>query len=431
MDKYNNKRLPDEENTIINQIFFNKYRCIQKIGEGSFGHIYKAEYNGNYFAIKFEKKNIEQSLLENEAAIMNYLKGPNIPYINAFGSNENYKILVMQLLGKNLGNFFEEKKIFSLKTVCMLAHQFISILEYIHNRHIIHRDIKPDNFVMGLDELSQYVYILDFGLAKKYRSSTTLQQYPYVHRGKIIGTARYASINALKGYELSRRDDLETIGYVLIYFVKGRLPWQGLATKTKEERYKKILAKKMEISPTELCEGLPDEFEKFMEYAKNLDYLEQPDYEMLRGLFNSVFRKEHIKFDYIYDWTTSEERIKRRVITPRSDIESTKNRKSSFMTYNNKFVGDNREENENIIMNNIYNNYNLCSRKNNINMLKKYPKEEFDKSNSIFNVKIYKKNNEIKEEEEEIIIPPRNDNNLNITNNNKEVVCCSMNCNIF
>ena len=447
----NNEKIFLDENTILNQIFFDKYKCIQKIGEGSFGLIYKAEYKGNYYAIKFEKKNSEQSLLENEAAIMNYLKGPNIPYINAYGSNDNFNILVMQLLGKNLGNYFEEKKIFSIKTVCMLANQFISILEYIHNRHIIHRDIKPDNFVMGLNDLSQYVYILDFGLAKKYRSSTTQRQYPYIHRGKIIGTARYASINALKGYELSRRDDLEAIGYVLVYFIKGRLPWQGLATKTKEERYKKILEKKIEITSAELCEDLPEEFEKFLEYAKNLEYLEQPDYEMLRGLFNTVLRKEHYKFDYIYDWTTSEERLKRRIVSSRSEIESTQNRKSTLITYNNKFYGDSREENENnnnnCVINNFYknkfygdsreeneNNNNICVinnfYKNNYfsvrkSMNKKIAKEEIDKSNSIFNIKTYRKHNEIKEEEEEIIIPTRKNNKK------KDEVCCNMDCNIF
>jgi serine/threonine protein kinase len=302
-----NEKKSDSDD-IINRTFFSKYRCIKKLGEGSFGSIYKAEYNGDYYALKFESIEKGQNLLENEAIIMNYLKGPNIPYIKLYGSTSEYNILVMQLLGKSLETIFEEKKKFSLKTVCMLGYQFVSALEYIHNRHILHRDIKPDNFVMGLNNLSQYVYILDFGLAKKYRSSTTLKQLPLVNRKKLTGTARYASINALKGYEHSRRDDLEAVGYVLVYFLKGRLPWQGFTAKNKEERYRKILKKKMEVTPRELCEDLPEEFEHYITYTRNMEYLEEPDYEMLRGLFNSVLIKDHSKFDYIYDWTTPEEK---------------------------------------------------------------------------------------------------------------------------
>ena len=412
-----NNKISSEEKNNIGQIFLNKYKCIKKIGEGSFGMIYKAEYNNNFYAMKLEIIKKDQNLLENEAIIMNYLKGPNIPYIKEYGTNSNYHILVMQLLGRNLESIFEEKKVFSLKTVCMIGYQFISILEYIHNRHIIHRDIKPDNFVMGLNELSQYIYILDFGLAKKYRSSKTLKQFPYIHRGTIIGTARYASINALKGYELSRRDDIESVGYVLIYFLKGRLPWQGISAKTKEERYKKILEKKLEISSEELCEGLPEEFEAIIEYAKNLEYLEQPDYEMIRGYFNSILRKEHYKFDYIYDWTTYEERLKRRVVTPRSEMESTQNKKTTLVTY--KYNGNSRDEN-----NDDFNN-NLLKKKNNNNIHNNNVIiEENDKTNSIINVKTYKHKKEIKEEEEEIIIPQRQKN----YNNKEEEVCCSDGC---
>ena len=396
------------EINILNQKFCNKYQCIQKLGEGSFGSIYKAEYNGNYYALKFEKNKKDQNLLENEGAIMNYLKGPNIPYIYGYSSTSNFNILIMQLLGKNLETIFEEKKNFSLKTVCMIGYQFISILEYIHNRHIIHRDIKPDNFVMGLNDLSQYIYIIDFGLAKKYRSSTTLKQLPFVHRGKIIGTARYASINAMKGYELSRRDDLESAGYVLLYFIKGRLPWQGIITKTKEERYKKILAKKMEISSEELCDGLPEEFEKFIKYVKNLEYLQQPDYEMLRGFFNLMLRKEHYKFDYIYDWTTYEEMLKRRVITPRSEIDSTQNKKTNFASFIHQ--GDSREENDNGINNKLVFKNNNNDDNNNIN------NNKINEPNNIniINNKVYKEN-----DNENTFL---NINNNNLINNKSEFV---------
>ncbi len=294
------------EKDILNKVFFNKYKCTKKLGEGSFGLIFKGEYNNENYALKFEHKN-SINLLENEANIMIYLKGPNIPYIKYFGTTENYNILIMQLLGRSLEDIFEERKYFTLKSVCMIAPQMISVLEFIHNKHIVHRDIKPDNFLMGLDDLSQYVYLLDFGLAKKYRSSSTLVHYPMVNKKKLTGTARYASINALKGNEQSRRDDLEALGYVLMYLLRGSLPWQGLQAKTKEERYKKILKKKIDITSYDLCIGFPSEFEKYIEYTRNLQYTEEPKYDILKELFSKVMKRESFKLDYIYDWTTKDE----------------------------------------------------------------------------------------------------------------------------
>jgi len=303
----------DEEcDTILGQIFFNKYICIRKLGQGSFGLIYEAKYKKEKYALKFEDRKKECNLLQNEAAIMNYLKGPHIPYIKSYGITSSYNVLVMQLLGKSLENLLLERKKFSLKTVCMLGYQIINILEFIHEKHIVHRDIKPDNFVMGLDEFSDNVYLIDFGLAKKYRSINTLVQYPLIKKTKMTGTARYASINALQGYEHSRRDDLESVGYILIYLLKGKLPWQNLNVKTKEEKYKKILEKKIEISSRELCSGLPDEIEEFLEHCKNLEYKERPNYDWLRRLFDNIMIRERFHYDYFYDWTTVEEKENRK-----------------------------------------------------------------------------------------------------------------------
>ncbi len=298
---------------MLNRKYFSKFRTIKKLGEGSFGKVYKAEYNNEYFALKFENRTKGQSLLENEATIMTYLKGPNIPLIKSFGYSGDYNILVMQLMDKSLEDIFNKRKKFSIKTTCMIGYQMVNVLQYIHDRHIIHRDIKPDNFVMGANENNAHLYLLDFGLAKKYRSSRTLVQYPLIKKKKLTGTARYASIHALEELEQSRRDDLESVGYVLMYFLRGGLPWQGLKIRSKEDRYKKILAKKKETSSEELCKGFPDEFKEFVEYTRNLEYTEQPDYEMLRNkFFNLVTKKNGENFDYIYDWTTESDLKKRK-----------------------------------------------------------------------------------------------------------------------
>ena len=165
----------------------------------------------------------------------------------------------MELLGKSLEDIFQQQqKKFSIKTVCMVGIQMLDRLEFIHSKNIIHRDIKPDNFVVGLEEKSHIIYVLDFGLSKKFRSSRTHQHIKFNVNKKLTGTARYASINALKGCEQSRRDDLEAIGYVLMYFLRGSLPWQGLHVHKGEDRYKKILAKKKSTTAEELCKGFPN-----------------------------------------------------------------------------------------------------------------------------------------------------------------------------
>lgn len=221
-----------------------------------------------------------------------------------FGAVSDYNVLVMDLLGPSLEDLFNYcTRKFSLKTVLMLADQMLQRIEYVHYKHFLHRDVKPDNFVMGFDDHARHVYLIDFGLAKRYRDPRTLFHIPYRENKSLTGTARYASLNTHLGVEQSRRDDLESLGYVLMYFLRGSLPWQGLRAATKEEKYAKILQKKRTTSIDALCRSYPPEFSLYFNYVRSLQFDERPDYAYLRKIFRNVFIREKYRSDDIYDWT--------------------------------------------------------------------------------------------------------------------------------
>ena len=255
----------------------------------------------------------------------------------------------MELLGESLENLFQnQKRKFSLKTACMLGIQMIDRVEFIHSKKIIHRDIKPDNFAIGYGNKSHIVYILDFGLSKKYWSSSHKRHIPFIKGKKLTGTARYASINALSGFEQSRRDDLESIGYIIMYFIRGSLPWQGLKINNKENRYKKICEKKKATSAKELCKDFPEEFEKFVDYTRKLQFMEVPDYDRLRNLLKDVIKKSGEVIDFFYDWCTEKPNIKKDDPIYRDNYRIVYNGDREWLNRNkgNNINIDNDEEND-------------------------------------------------------------------------------------
>lgn len=284
----------------------NKYRLGRKIGSGSFGDIYLGTNisTGTEVAIKLECVRTRHPQLHIESKIYKIMQqAAGIPEIKWCGSEGDYNVMVMELLGPSLEDLFNFcSRRFSLKTVLLLADQMISRVDYIHTRNFIHRDIKPDNFLMGLGQKGNLVYIIDFGLAKKYRDARTLSHIPYRENKNLTGTARYASINTHLGIEQSRRDDLESLGYVLMYFNRGSLPWQGLKAATKKQKYERISEKKMSTPVEELCKGYPTEFLTYLLYCRALGFEEAPDYSHLRQIFRSLFHRQGFSYDYVFDW---------------------------------------------------------------------------------------------------------------------------------
>lgn len=293
------------------KLITDRYLIIREIGKGSFGHVYECyDYIKNKnVAVKIEILSPDKTpLLEYEGNIYRYLNSFDlynnlVPRVYEIFKFDDFNAMVMDLLGDSLSKLFRKcGKKFTLKTVIFLAIQMINCLEYIHRNKIIHRDIKLDNFAIGKDNNKNSIYIYDFGLAKKFLTHDN-RHIPYRENRPFIGTLRYASINAQLGIEQSRRDDFESLGYVLIYMLKGSLPWQNIDSYNKKDKHDKILKAKLAIDISALCFELPHEIYLYFSHIKKLDFTDTPNYEYLKNLFYNIYKNIYQNCKIIfYDW---------------------------------------------------------------------------------------------------------------------------------
>ena len=298
---------PEEEEKLLSTTFFKKYKPFYQKAHGSFSIIYEGiniETN-EHVAIKLEPRNAqsENLLLQNEIFYLYKLRHcPGIVKIITTGRTKKYNILIEPLLGGTLYSLYlDQNKNFTLKDICLISLQCISRLESVHNKGIIHCDIKPENFCVGLRD-KRIIYLIDFGISKKYRSDRTKKHIQFNITKTMCGTARYASMNALSGLQLSRRDDLESLSYMILYFLTMKLPWQGITAKSLATRYKKIYEKKLELEKWDKFLSLPIQIQNFIKYCRNLGFSEDPNYKLMKNFFYDLMKQNEFVDDKNFSW---------------------------------------------------------------------------------------------------------------------------------
>lgn len=283
----------------------NNYKILNYINSGSFGNVYEVIHKKTkeLFALKIpiisEEKDGQKMIID-ESKIYKYLSDPSkgIPNVKLI-SYDKKRIMVMDLLGPSLDSLFhQQKKRFSLQTIIKLTISMIQILQYIHSKGFIHRDLKPDNFT--LDKDNKKLFCIDFGLAKRYIHKSG-EHIKFSKSRRFCGTAKYASIAAHEHLEQSRKDDLESLVYVLVYLYKGKLPWSDIKHSDKKKRYKKIYKEKMKYTPEELCNNMPREYTIFLNYIRTMDFQEKPPYSSFIKMFTKLYHKNNFTHD-LYDW---------------------------------------------------------------------------------------------------------------------------------
>jgi serine/threonine protein kinase len=275
------------------------HRIKSHLGSGGFANVFKGEnvMTSQDVAIKIETESSNPSSILTESSVYERVTGaPGFPTFHNCGIAHGRRYLVLDLLGNSIGHLFRNHRHhFSLKTTLMLIDQMLARVEYLHHNGYLHCDLKPSNFLMGINSRSNTLYLIDFGLASPIGHAEAGR------RRHFSGTPCYASINVQSGREPAPRDDLESLGYVFIHLATGSLPWLQLDIQ-KSLSFAAVMDMKKSCPISQLCHGLPPAFAIYMEDVRALGFADQPDYGGYRQLFRELFCERGFVYDYRYDW---------------------------------------------------------------------------------------------------------------------------------
>lgn len=304
------KRKSTKEKTIPSSVDNGRYDVLEQIGCGTFGIIHKGfdTETKEVIAIKFESSDARSPQLSHEAKIYQIVEFEGFfPRVRYIGNEGAYYCLVMDMMGKSLCDLISEYGKFSLKTTLAIAYKMLCCVEALHHHGYLHRDMKPENFVMGINENSSNVYLIDFGLTDKYLDFSTQAHIPYTQNNHFVGTMRYSSINTMEGINQSRRDDLEALFYIWVFMLKGKLPWMNLGGDNHKQRLQRILEVKKKTDKYKFLNDIPKEMSRIYYSIRQLRFTDEPNYKVIKGLLGSAFKRIDTSIGIencnVYDWS--------------------------------------------------------------------------------------------------------------------------------
>ena len=442
MSKSKKKNLNELDNSFLkeNKIIFKKYKPIKKIGTGAFGKIYSTVRieDKSVFAMKVEKRTACSKILETEAYFLCTFKGLGFPRIITYGKNMKYNILIETLLGKSLYDIFiKTKKNCNIFNICLIAIQVIERLEFIHSKDYIYRDVKPENLMIGIQD-PNVIYIIDYGLCKKYRSSKTGKHIQPKNIKKFIGTLKYSSSNVVRGKEASRRDDLISLGFVLIYLYKRQLPWGSKFNGLDEETYLQTIHQKETFDDEKIFKYLPNEMVDFLKYVNKLGFEEDPNYSYMKDCFEKIlsrlnFSNKVINFSWIDQKNSKlvpKLNLHRRGNSRIRLLKSLENNRKNKTTLDNDYSKISREIGH-FRQNTFDENTNKNNENKNNNTTDYQNKKQTLNKNKVINIR--NKINRLKQPSKSLINNNKIERKINtnkniyINNNNKNIVLSNIN----